>query len=273
MKNRDYYWLLINKEPIELKANSKWERDLQIDQTSLKTFFTRVKSVCKDNKLREFYFKLLHRIVVTKKDLFLFGKAEETKCPYCGINYSIIHTFHSCNWSQSFFLEVITWFNKENVTSFSLSPTELLFGMRVDASMPRNRRQSAVVVAGDYFSQLGLQSLRSSVIFHLSRMMAKVFFYREMNNLSTADFYTTRNKRKRQATGELYEIERVVSKRVRNGEVSDRCWLPEINFISMFVIVSLNDKLFCSWLFLRINILLNGKTTPAWRILWSPRKI
>ena len=39
MKNRDYYRLLINKEPIELKANSKWERDLQTDQTSLKTFF------------------------------------------------------------------------------------------------------------------------------------------------------------------------------------------------------------------------------------------
>ena len=49
MKNRDYYRLLINKEPIELKANSKWERDLQIDQTSLKTIFSRVKNVCKDN--------------------------------------------------------------------------------------------------------------------------------------------------------------------------------------------------------------------------------
>ena len=95
MKNRDYYWLLINKEPIELKANSKWERDLQTDQTSLKTFFTRVKSACKDSKLREFYFKLLHRIVVTKKELFLFGKAEDTKCPYCEMNYFIIHTFHS----------------------------------------------------------------------------------------------------------------------------------------------------------------------------------
>ena len=97
MKNRDYYWLLINKEAIELKANSKWERDLQTDQTSLKTFFTHVKSVCKDNKLREFYFKLLHKIVVTKKELFLFGKEEDTKCPYCEMNDSIIHTFHSCN--------------------------------------------------------------------------------------------------------------------------------------------------------------------------------
>ena len=103
--------------------------------TSLKTIFSRVKNVCKDNKLREFYFKLLHRIVVTKKELFLFGKAKDTKCPYCGMNDSIIHTFHSCNWSQSFFLEVIKWFNKENVTSFSLSPIQLIFGMKVDTSV------------------------------------------------------------------------------------------------------------------------------------------
>lgn len=40
MKNKDYYQLLVNKEQIEPKANSKWERDLQIDQTSLKPFFT-----------------------------------------------------------------------------------------------------------------------------------------------------------------------------------------------------------------------------------------
>ena len=117
MKKRDYYRLLINKEPIELKANnSKWERDLQIDQTSLETSFGHVKSAWKDNKLREFYFKLPHRIVVSKKELFLFGKAEDTKCPYCEKNDSIIHTFHSCNWSQLFFLEAIKWFNKEKMS-------------------------------------------------------------------------------------------------------------------------------------------------------------
>ena len=79
MENRDYCRLLINKEPIKLKANSKWERDLQIDQTSLKPIFSRVKSVCKDKKLREFYLKLFHGIVVTKK-LFFLGKGEDIKC-------------------------------------------------------------------------------------------------------------------------------------------------------------------------------------------------
>ena len=52
---------LANWHPITLNG-----KDLQIDQTPLKTVFSRGKSVCKDNKLGEFYFKLLHRIEVTK---------------------------------------------------------------------------------------------------------------------------------------------------------------------------------------------------------------
>ena len=132
MKNKDYYQLLVNKEKIEPKATSKWERDLQVGQASLQPFFSRVRNVCRDNKLREFYFKLLHRIVVTKKELFLFGVAEDAKCPYCELNDSIIHTFHNCNWSQLFFAEVIKWFNKENATSLTLSPTELIFGKDKD---------------------------------------------------------------------------------------------------------------------------------------------
>jgi len=132
MKNKDYYRLLINKEQIEPKANLKWARDLQIGEASLKPCFGRVKNVCRDTKLREFYFKLLHRIVVTKKELLPFGLAEDTKCPYCEMNDSIFHTFSNCNWSQYFFSEVIKWFNKENSTSSTLSPTELILGKEED---------------------------------------------------------------------------------------------------------------------------------------------
>ena len=133
MKNKDYYRLLINNEQTEIKSNAKWARDFQTDEASLKPFFSRVKNVCKDNKLKEFYFKLLHRIVVTKKELFLFGMEDNSKCQYCEMNDSIIHTFHNCNWSQLFFSEVIKWFNKENSTSFSLSPIELIFGKKLDS--------------------------------------------------------------------------------------------------------------------------------------------
>ena len=130
MKNKDCYWLLIDNEKHEIKASSKWKRDLQIDETILETSFTRVKSICSDNKLKEFYFKLLHRTVVTKKELFIYGIEDNSLCSYWGQNDSIIHTLLKCHWTQLFFLEVIKWFNVENVTCFSLSPSELIFGIK-----------------------------------------------------------------------------------------------------------------------------------------------
>jgi len=51
MKNKDYYWLVIDNEKHEIKASSKWKRDLQIDETILETSFTCVKNICSDNKL------------------------------------------------------------------------------------------------------------------------------------------------------------------------------------------------------------------------------
>ena len=90
MKNKDFYKLLINKDKIELKASTKWARDLQVDHIPLESYSGDIKIICKDNKLREFYFKLLHRIIVTKKELFLYGKENNMLCRYCQMNESII---------------------------------------------------------------------------------------------------------------------------------------------------------------------------------------
>ena len=35
--------------------------------------------MCKENKLKEFYFKLIHRILVSKKELHLFGVSNNSK--------------------------------------------------------------------------------------------------------------------------------------------------------------------------------------------------
>ena len=107
MKNKDYYRLLINTEKTELKAKTKWACDLRVDQIPLESFFSEIQFLCKDNKLREFYFKLLHRIIVTKKELFLYGIKDNMLCEYCQMNDSIIHTLQNCTLTKQFFSEVI----------------------------------------------------------------------------------------------------------------------------------------------------------------------
>ena len=63
VKSKDYHWLFMDKIDIELKSPEKWVRDLQLADLNLTVYFKNLRNICKENKLREFYFKLLHRIV------------------------------------------------------------------------------------------------------------------------------------------------------------------------------------------------------------------
>ena len=132
LKMKDFYKLLMNKDKIQLKASTKWALDLQLDHIPLESYFGGMKTICKDNKLRGFYFKLLHRTIVTKKELFLYWKENNMLCRYCQMNNSIIHTFQNCSWTKQFFLEVIKWFNVENVTSLRFLRIETMFGRKLN---------------------------------------------------------------------------------------------------------------------------------------------
>ena len=128
MKNKDFYKLLMSKaDKIRLKASTKWARDLQVDHIPLESYFGDMKTICKNNKLREFYLKLLHRTIVTKKELFLYGTDDNMLCTFCEMKGSIIHTFQNFYCTKLFFSEVIKWFNSENATSLSFSQSHLKF--------------------------------------------------------------------------------------------------------------------------------------------------
>ena len=53
-------------------------------------------------KLKEFQFKLIHRIVVTKKELSRYGIKTDDECLYCGEHDSIDHTFKDWEFVKHF---------------------------------------------------------------------------------------------------------------------------------------------------------------------------
>ena len=55
-----------------------------------------------ENKLREFHFKFIHRIIVTKKELFRFKIKEDSDCIYCREENTIDHSFVTCQFTVSF---------------------------------------------------------------------------------------------------------------------------------------------------------------------------
>ena len=89
LKCRYFYRLLISKLHQSTPAGlQRWSKILPID-IGVKYFqltLGRIFKTCKETKLREFKFKLLHRIVVTKKELKRFGIKSESDCACIAVN-------------------------------------------------------------------------------------------------------------------------------------------------------------------------------------------
>ena len=144
----------MNKDKFQLKASTKWARDLQLDHVPLESYFRDMKTICKDNKRGEFYFKLLHRTIVTKKELSHYGKENNMLCRYCEMNDSIIHTFQNCSWTKQFFSEVIKWFNAENATFLRFSQIETMFGRKlneINAEQYHERKLNFTLLFAKYY--------------------------------------------------------------------------------------------------------------------------
>ena len=108
---------------------NRWSEKLSINKDSWTSIFKSLKNICKETRLREFQFKLIHRIVITRKELFKFGIKTDDECLYCGDKDSIDHTFIECPYTASFAKKVIQWFNEANCCQISPTSKELLFGI------------------------------------------------------------------------------------------------------------------------------------------------
>ena len=91
--------------------------------------FKSLTKVSKETKLEEFQFKLIHRIVVTKRELFKYGIKADDECCFCGDKDSIDHTFIDCPFTETFIQKVIHWFNTTNKSQISSTIEEMLFGI------------------------------------------------------------------------------------------------------------------------------------------------
>ena len=82
-------------------------------------------------KLRQFAFKLLHRILVTKKELKRFRLALDDNCVECNQPDSLEHSFLECNSSLRLYQETVQWFNVWHNTSFKPSEQQILLNTNI----------------------------------------------------------------------------------------------------------------------------------------------
>ena len=99
----------------------RWSEKLSLNKDVWTRIFKSLKNICKETKLKEFQFKLIHRTIVTKKELFRFGIKTDDECLYCGDKDSVEHSFIECAFTKLFTQNVLDSFNQVN--ECQISPT------------------------------------------------------------------------------------------------------------------------------------------------------
>ena len=99
-KVKDFYRLLnTNVHHCSHTGPTKQSKSWPINTEQWNRICRSVKQVSKENKLREFQFKILHQVVVTKRELCKFGIKDDSECLYCREQDSIEHTFSDCHFT------------------------------------------------------------------------------------------------------------------------------------------------------------------------------
>jgi len=112
--------------------------------------FTQISKICKENKLREFNYKFLHRRIVTKNELHAY--AIETDSVFIVVNPTpFCIPFFECEESRSFFDKVISYFNTTNNPQYSPTIVQQLFEMSHDGNDKKLSRFNYCLLFAKYF--------------------------------------------------------------------------------------------------------------------------
>ena len=103
--------------------------------------FQRISKITKDNKLRQFFFKLLHRITVAKRELKRFKITVDDQCSICSSQDSILHTFLDCCTKSSFYTDIVKWFNKVSNLKLTLPNEQILFHIKEEKCKLTNAQE------------------------------------------------------------------------------------------------------------------------------------
>ena len=153
----------------------RWSEKLSLNKDVWTRIFKSLKNICKETKLKEFQFKLIHRTIVTKKELFRFGVKTDDECLYCGDKDSIEHSFIECAFTKLFTQNVLNWFNQVNECQISPTTEETLFGITassLDSTIIRKFNYIALFMR-HYIYSSKLNSLAISIQDFISKLLIK----------------------------------------------------------------------------------------------------
>ena len=130
-KGSRYVYNILNKQTLNLKYKSKWDRDLSnnISEEQWKLIFKACFKTVKDNFLVWFQYRIIHRILGTNKLLFEMKLKESPLCSFChSENETLMHIFVTCPNISQFWRDIEEWVLRKTKYNLSLSQQDIILG-------------------------------------------------------------------------------------------------------------------------------------------------
>ena len=124
-----FYEALVNRKSNEtIHSQEKWKNILDVKDLVWKKVYKLAMSCTIDNRLKNFQYKLLHRIISTNTFLLKIRKASSSLCGFCLCNPETLeHLFWECQEIQSFWAD-IHMYMQNRIPRFSFNRNKVFFG-------------------------------------------------------------------------------------------------------------------------------------------------
>ncbi len=101
----------------------------EIDNSFINNCFTKIYSSSISTKIRNFQFKMVHRIIFSNSKLCKWGLIESDKCDLCKEEVETVrHLFCECKVVKPFWENVRTWVNSQTGINIVMNISEMLLG-------------------------------------------------------------------------------------------------------------------------------------------------
>ena len=162
-----------------------WSEKISLNKDVWTRIFKSLKNICKETKLKELQFNLIHRAIVTKKELFRSGIKTDDKCICCGDEDSTEHSFIECVFTKLFTQNVLDLYNQVNECLISPTTEETLFGITAsfrDTTIIRKFNYTALFMR-HYIYLSKLNNLAICIQDFISKLLIRY----DLENLSYSD--------------------------------------------------------------------------------------
>ena len=124
-----YQILLSKKKTILATGRMVHSEKHSIENDDWKNIYLLPRIVTKNNNLRDFQFKILHRFLATNKKLYKYGISNTTSCTFCQLQQEDIeHLFFNCIHVRNFWLFFENWWKEMYHGNTYLTIKDILFG-------------------------------------------------------------------------------------------------------------------------------------------------